>query len=357
MILLTPLAALAAEVTEMPAVMAADVDVEWQGDWGFGRLTEAGDLVGKYKTTRQDLVLAPEFSPIAGLSIKLGLPYTPSWSLQWTEARRMAYDSDTGSGSMRDGAAVDAPALRGSGGTGVWMGVGLSPFNETFSLGQQSTWRIDAAFRLPTPNSRWEDVDGKRGAGNGGAAWRVAAAFSTERGPSTPWMRFVATGDAPVTVAGVDGSGAATELVVRPGTSAVLSTGIEIAASEDREKHTATRFTVEAAFGYQSWSDVPSGLFLPSVLDASQGLVVTRGETMFAQGGLGFVLDVHANFGIRFGGGASYAMPYRVESPYPVLAGPGAWAAYGTAGIEVRTKPHETAKLPIRRTKAPAHPD
>lgn len=345
--------AVAAEVTEMPAAMAVDVDLDWRGQWGFGALAEAGEPVGKFRTSRQELALTPEFSPIAGVAIRLSVPYTPSWSLAWSDTSRMTYDPDTGSGTLRGGAPDAPPALTGNGGSGIWIGAGLSPFNEAFSLGQQATWRIDAAVRLPTGRSVWEAVDGVRGAGNGGAAWRLSAAFSTERGPSTPWMLFTATGENAVTVGAADAQGGATELRVKPASNLELAAGIEIAGSENKEKHTASRFTLDAAFGYVSWSDVPSGMFLPSVLDASRGIVVTRGESLYARGGLGVVLDVHANVGIRLGGGARYGMPFRVESPYPVEQGPGSFDAYGYAGVEIRTKPHEPPQAPTRRKRAP----
>ena len=348
--------AMAAEVTEMPAPMAVDVDLDWRGQWGFGTLTEAGEVAAKSKTTRQELALTPEFSPIAGVAVRLSVPYTPSWSMGWTDARKMTFDPGTGTGTTVGGAPIDAASVRGAGGNGIWLGAGLSPFNESFSLGQQSTWRLDAAVRLGTPRSAWAEVDGKRGAGNGGAAWRLSAAFSTERGPSTPWMAFVATGEGAVTVAGTAGDGSATEMRVKPASSVEWAAGIEVAGAENREKHTASRFTLDAAFGYSAWSDVPSGLFLPSVLDASRGLVVTRGETLYARGGLGLVLDVHANFGIRLGGGARYAMPFRVESPYQVEQGPGSFDAYAYAGIEIRTKPHEPPQPASRRKKPLAEP-
>jgi hypothetical protein len=91
-------------------------------------------------------------------------------------------------------------------------------------------------------------------------------------------------------------------------------------------------------FGFQSWQDVPSGTFLPDVLDASKPLLATESEYAFLSTGVNLdirimeyiELDLGADVGVRSG--------HQVEHLYPIDTSMGTLTWQTSAALRFRAR-------------------
>lgn len=312
----------AAEVTEMPPGLRGDVEVDYDGTIRSYGLEQDGAEWGRQSLTRHDLRFGAEFAPTDGVAVGVAVPYTAAMRIAYTDARQMHFDPVAESGTYVEGEPLASPPdIRASGGGGVWLGVAAAPFSERYRVGHLVSWRLDVAFRTPSSGKTlWTAQDGARGAANGGSAWLLGAAFSTDHGVASPYLDFRLIREGRVTVDVVDEAGTtwATGLTFRPASRFDVTGGVEIVSSENAAAGHAMAFDLFTGFGYRSWADVPSGLFLPDVLEASREIVVTTGEHLVARAGLGIVLDVNPWVGLRVAGEFRYATPHRLEHVYGV---------------------------------------
>lgn len=321
--LLLPQATFAAEVTRMPSALEGSAGIRYSGSAGFGGLVEAGERIADRRTVRHDVDFALELAPIDGVALTLGLSMTPGWSWKYPDARAMLLEPVEGGGSYAFGEVqADSPTVQGGGTNGIWLGLGVTPFSEAFEQNHKVTWRLDGSFRTGNKKNRWTVIDGKRGAAPGGTALRLSGAFSRRGGPAEPYLRARWHKESKVTTDVVDMDGVvwATGLELRPASTVDLLGGTEIIAAENGES--VTTVDVFIGFGYRSWEDVPSGLLLPNVIDASKGIAVTHGETIQGIAGLGLNIQYTRNLRSSAGARFEYALPHTQEHVYDVATSP-----------------------------------
>ena len=143
------------------------------------------------------------------------------------------------------------------------------------------------------------------------------------RGPAEPYVTLGYTAEFPadVDVTNLDGTDGGTITVV--GSSAVDAlVGSELIVHHDEDKHHRVAFDLSIGVGYRSPSERASGFWLPSVLPASQGIAVTRGEHFLVRGGV--FLDVHITkwVGFRAGAEGMWLSPHTIEHLYPARTDP-----------------------------------
>lgn len=332
--------ALGAEITEMPPKLRGDVEITDTHRVVSAGIAEAGLDVGRMVASRNDLRFEGEFAPIAGIAVRLAIPLSPGMSVSWTDARQMAFDPVTGSGSYaRSGPATGDVGFSAGGLTGVEIGAAFSPFSEDFKRPDRVTWRLDLGVRLPTKTSLWTANAGKRGAGNGGTAVLLGGAFSTRRGLAEPYVGADAVIEQPLTVAVVDETGASWgDQRLHPASTVDVVGGVELRMGEDVEKKTRSAFDLHLGFRYRDYGDVASGVWLPTVLDSSRKIVVTQEDGLGLRAGLGVIADVHEYFGFRIGVEGGYTLPYTVEHVYAVATTPDSFEFGGSIGLEGRIR-------------------
>ncbi|MBN2799557.1 MAG: hypothetical protein JXX28_10455 [Deltaproteobacteria bacterium] len=315
---------LAATVTDLPPGLGGTIDVDYQGSLLFRSLEEAGEVVGRGKVSRHDLLMSAELAPIDGVALLLQFPTTPYWHQSWSAAQEMRYDPAVEGGTYLGGDVLsDPPSLTASGSEGMWLGVAGAPFSEAMYEKSLVSWRFEAATRLTAAKrTLWsEGLDG-RGVSPGGHATRLTAAFSTRRGVSDPYLRVQWQREGAVELDLVDATGAtlASGVTVRPASRIEALGGAELRIADDGQGNRAV-FDLFLGYGYHSWADVPSGIFLPDVLDLSAGKIVTQGE--YLSGRAGFALDavVYDYAHLRLGGEARGVSPHRLETAYPIYTG------------------------------------
>lgn len=330
MFLLMLASAQAAEVTEIPPWLRADLHLGYGFDMGRSSLREtyAGEDVvvanQRDEAHRMDFGAAFSVGPMIAAYFEM-----PTWFVQrstWSEVNKMAYDPNRELGSMAYGSPLGSEVqISGSGAGGVWLGLRGTPFSESLypRRNNRSTWLIDVGYRTPDKTSIYV-VDGdSRGAGPGAQAFRVASAFSTSVGQTEPYLKgqFVASGRQVVQLTDSTGAVTSSEANIRPGNTLDVLAGVEVHAYHNDQTQADFAFDFRLGYGYLSGREVPSGLFLPSVLRSTEGSLVNAEETSWISGGLGMKWRMFQYARLSVGADVAYTMPYRIEHPYPVTTG------------------------------------
>lgn len=319
-LLLLPLPALAAEVTDMPGALEATGGLTYSGSAEWNALEEAGIQIAGRRVQRHDLNYELEFAPVEGFALVLDISHTPSLRYAYPDASTMLIEPVGGGGTYLLGEPTGETAVTSASGiNGIWIGAAAAPFAERYGLNDQATWRIDLAFRTPSAGMNlWTASNGNRGTSPGGSAIKIQGAFSSDLGTGTPWLQVAWVKENKVTVDLVDEAGTtwATDVVLRPASTLDVLTGIEIVGVDHPD--VGTRFAVDLflGFGYRTWEDVGSGVYLPNVIGGSRQIPVTVGEQINARAGIAFDYHINENVRVRTGPDLRVHTPFRPEHVY-----------------------------------------
>lgn len=340
-------------VTELPPFLRGDITIGYAYDRLGGHLTEhvpgeRGDTetrdveVGQRALINHVLNVGAVFSAGPGVALAVDVPVYIRESTWFGTSQTMVYDPATGSGTMNGTTAVEFNTVAtGSGVEGVWIGLVGTPFSEAFQKrGNRATWRIGGALRTANAHNFYTAPDGKRGAGDGALSFRLDNGFSTTFGTTQPYLtaRYQSGGASTVDVTDAEGNVIAAGMALKGARSADVKFGAEVLAAHNYEAGTNVRMDLHGLVRYSSWSLVPSGLYLPSVLDVSTGLASQMSESMEAGGGLGFMFQPIPYMRISLHGEVAYHMPQRIESPYPIYTSPDTLHSIVGAEIGIRIR-------------------
>jgi len=309
----------AAEVTEVPDTFQGDAVVSYQVDLSRYALKENGDSVGL--TTEEHHVLSVEAvvgAPYSAAFVRV--PFGLRHRIAYPDSRKMIYDplEEAGSLASSETQATPTEALEGRGLEGVWIGARGVPFSE--ARGDQSTWVLELAYRFGDRTSIWSETDGVRGSGIGAPALQVRTAFSGPRSSHRPYLEATLLRTGSLGIELQDSSGASVGTAyVSPASSAAVLAGVEVLTRETGTGWFALDFRTR--FAYNSWSELPSGFYLPDVLSDTDGLLVTRSESVTLSGGMGFHWQLFKYLRLGINADLDVHTPYRVEHPYPIEAG------------------------------------
>lgn len=322
-ILLSVLASASSE-TELPPALRADVAVGYQAGVRWVGLEEDSpdgrELIGRRRDLRHDLTVRGAFSFVDGVAVTAGVDLVPGQSITHLTGRPMLTDPVSGQGTFVGAPDLDEPpAFSGGGLLGVWVGAAFQPFAERFAKQHAVTWRLDVAVRTPPARTFWEaDEEGRRGTGEGGPTYRLAAAFSRDGDAASPYMTADWRLTTPRSVEVDDGQGGTVGINVQPGQTFDVTTGIELRMTRASAAPTRADFDLSTGLFYRSPQAVPSGLFLPDVLPASRKIAVTRAERLGWHAGAAFDIEIDEPVELRLWTRAFWALPWRVEHPYAV---------------------------------------
>ncbi len=321
LIALLPITALSAEVTEMPKELRGIGSLTYGAFAEWGALSEEGVKVGKRRISRHDLHYALQFAPINGAAIVLDIDHTPSLRYTFPESNVMLIEPVEGGGTYIGGEQVsDTPTVKAGGLNGIWIGAAFQPFSESYEqYDQQSTWRLDIAFRTGSSNRNlWTAPNGSRGAAPGGSALKLAGAVSTEMGIGNPYVSTTWVKENKVTVDLTDEDGVthATDVELNPASTIDFRGGIEVIGYRDASRETRAAVDFFLGMGYRSWEDIASGVYLPDVLPGSRQIAVTASEQINMMAGIN--VDYHVNDKVRARTGPDFRFhtPFRPEHVY-----------------------------------------
>ncbi|MFN7145242.1 MAG: hypothetical protein ACK4YP_15825 [Myxococcota bacterium] len=325
---LLPLAS-AAVVTEIPPFLRGDIQVSYAYEQLGGTLIErtGGESleVGNRTLYDHSLTYGLVFSVAPGAAVFAELPHHLASAVHYGALAHMVYDPGTGSGTYQ-GTEAGTPGAyaTGSGLGGIWLGVRGTPFSEAFpKRNSRATWLLEGAIRTADDTNFWTvDAEGNRGAGPGGTAARVHTAFSTTFGNSAPYVSgtYVGEGKRTVQVVQPDGTDGA-EFEIDPANRGNVRIGVELVAGRNPASGSLFVFDMHLGVAYASHAQLPSGFFLPHVLEASEGGPVLQSEQLEGGAGLAVHWRPFENMQIGLFGDLGYHLPQRIEYPYPVYTG------------------------------------
>lgn len=317
----------AAEPTDLPPFLRGDAWVGYRMNYQTGSMIEpvGGEEVAVGRLTTQDhrIHVGGSFGVAPMTAVTLEFPISVQQSVGWTDAQSMAFDPTLGKGSMRTGSDLSTDPVTGSGLSGVWLGAQVAPFSweQLPERGNRANWLLDVSFRTPDGTHFYDTSGGERGAGTGSSALRLRSGFSKKLGQSQPWIEatYLRQGDTDVILN--DATGAeVSATVINPDSLTVMS-GIEVHTFADPVTQAEFAVDFRLGYAYQSWGDLPSGLYLPSVLSTSQGTLSTMGEQSRAIAGIGIYWRIFEYLKLETVADASYVFPTQLEHPYLVQTG------------------------------------
>lgn len=339
--------------TDFPPWLRGDVVVHYDLDSASSRLFEGDEAVGQSRHMSHVMTYEGVFTAWHGLAVTVAMPHWVNETVSFTGARTMAFDPAADAGTMvgTDGLA-SAPTHQGSGVGGVWLGLRGAPMHQEIfgSRGDRVSWVLDVAYRFKDKTPFWTyGPRDKRGGGPGAGAFKFRSVVATTHNHSSPYLvtELVRSGRLETDVVDENGQTIASAMSIRPASSAGLTLGVYINAISYGQ---GARLDVDlrSRFGYRSWQDIPSGIFLPSVLDTSVGTAATMSETTYLTMGGGlhwrFIdylqLDILGDAGINTGG--------RVEHHYPVDGRIGAleWQVQSALRFRIRDTLIEALQAP-----------
>jgi hypothetical protein len=345
-LLLAATAALAADATSLAPFKRGDVELRHDSQLESMRLVEAGETVGERMTATHHLTLGADFSFAPGAALFVDLPIYFSDRVAFASGREMTFDPNTDSGTYIDASALDIdpfdkPGVQGSGVGGVWVGLHGTPFSQDFARRDRATLLLELAFRTPDKTNFWTaDESGKRGAGPGASALRLGMAASTTLRNTEPYTAFAweRVGALSTDVRDETGALLASAMEIDPASSATATVGTETTVWRDADSGGQVSLDFHLDLGYRSWQDIPSGLYLPSVLDASRTVPVTQSDAVFLEGGAGMHYRIIEYVQLGLGGTVGTISPYRIEHPYAVSSGVGTlgWGVHGYLRFRAR---------------------
>ncbi len=321
----------AAELTYIPQLWRGDVRVGYGYGFEHGHLVEPdpNPAVEDHQVAlaQQDehfITVGAQATVLPGVALGFETPTWISYRRTWSGASEMVYDPLNDQGSMLTGGDIDDVTRSGAGPSGTWLYARFTPFNEVFlNRANRTTWLIEAAYRTPDATHFLMTGD-ELGVGNGSSAWKLSSAWSTHYGTSEPYLSVSLLSQQNTKVDLSDSAG----VLVTP--NALLKnprqfnavTGVEVHTFQNPETRAWFAIDFQIGFEYEEAHDVPSGTFLPSVMQTTDGQVVDMAEHSTVYGGLGLYWRLFRYAKLRMWGQVAYVMPHRVEAPYPVLTGP-----------------------------------
>lgn len=330
LIALWPAIAQGAEITEMPPALRGDLGLRYDLYNQFDRLTEGDDVVGRRQITGSALTIAGRFSVINGAGLFFDIPrYTDR--TRYPEANLMAFDPLNDTGTMVGTAPLDeaGTGLEGKGFGGTWIGLSGAPLHEQLfaARGDVVSWKIDAAYRFAdkTPFWTFNTDQQRRGAGPGASAFRLRTAASTTHRSSHPYIAadLIRAGRQTLDIVDEDGITLMSNVEIQPASSADITAGSELFVWVDDDTQSQISLDFNASFGYRSFQTLPSGQYMPSVLDASRTVLATQAEQTYIDLGFGINSRIYDYAQLNVGGEIGTVSPHRVEHLYATETAPG----------------------------------
>lgn len=313
----------ATEPAELPPALRGDVSLAYEARPGWIGLTETSvegtTPVGRRTDLEHHLGLRATFAPVEGFAITAGFDHLPHRSIRFTDGRQMRRDPATGKPTADGPVLQEPPEYRGGGLLGFWAGVAFAPFAERYDRQDPINWRLDFGVRSGPPRTFWETNEAdRRGSGDGGPTFRASTAFSKSYRVTAPYLVASWELTAPRMVTSTDGFGDPLDLEVDPGQQVDVIGGVFIDLTQSELSTTQVRLDLSTGLGYRSAARVPSGVLLPDVLGASRMAAANRAAHVGWHGGLAFDIEIAEPARLRLWSRAFWALPYRIEHPYPI---------------------------------------
>jgi len=322
----------AADITALPPAMRGDVGLAYGVKVVPDVLLEDDTVVGRRRAIDHTITYSGTIGLTDIFAFEIALPHAASSRVRFFDSYRMAYEPNQGTGTaVGTDLLTSNPEIHGTGLGGTRFSFAVTPFSEdTYaSRGDAITWLMRIGYQLPDKTNIWTFDGGDRGAMDGASGMVLETAFSTTNRMSQPYMGLRYDKRMPVRMDIVDKNGdvAAKEVQIKPASTVSLTTGLEI---ELHKNHafanglgTSVSLDPYARFAWRSAAEIPSGVYLPSVLTMTKNTLVAQGETSEAWAGLGIKWRIIEYLDWKTTAEMGTPFAYKVEHPYEVTTGMG----------------------------------
>jgi hypothetical protein len=344
MLFLPLLPAQAAEVTELPSRFRGDVAIGYRYDHEHSFLHERTEIVGSVTAEDHVLTYTGTFAPWDGVAVWVEVPQYASQQIAYSDTHVMMFDPNEETGTMVGTDEDPAPpTISGAGPGGLWIGAKGTPFSQTLfpRRSDRITMLLELGYRFADRTNFFTTIEeGHRGGGPGGAAWRVGAAFSTTHRATDPYLKVTYEQNLAIVQDVKDETGAvlSSDARVDPADDLEALAGAQVRTFRNDASGAGLDLDFFLRVGYSTWQDVPSGIYLPSVVAPSYGQVVTQSDMLYARGGLGVDWRIFEYLEWDVAGEAGTRSAHRLEYPYDVATGVDSFDYAITTSITIRIR-------------------
>ena len=168
---------------------------------------------------------------------------------------------------------------------------------------------IDLGMKTSDDTNIYTGEADSHGAGDGGLAKRATLAWSTTLNTAQPYFRTAFTNH---------GSTTANGLKVENARELDVDTGVEVTTFSNTETGAWFALDLRTGFTYRSPAQVPSGVWLPSIMTSTENTLVTQSEYSTVSAGLGFRWQMFKYARLDVASDVGWVIPHQLESAYPV---------------------------------------
>ena len=334
--------ALAGTFTDAPGALQGDVALRHTYQSMRDSLYESDLLVGKRQQIYNDTSLSLKMGLLDFMSFEAVLPFGID-TIGFTESYEMKYDPKSRTGSYLDTPTIEDFNRTGNGLEGIQLGLYFYPFHTKIysNRGDVGNWQMGFIYRSPDKSNFYApDETGARGSGVGAQGFGLHTAFSKKQRGVEPYLsvRAIRSGQWTGEIRDDNGQLYENQATIEPAHTVDFRGGTEIYLQDDVALASYVTLDLFGQYKYSSFQAIPSGTFLPNILETTKDTIITQTELVSIQGGIGTNVQINSLYGIRLSGQAGFLSPQRVEHIYEISTlGTFQWGVLGEFRFRYRT--------------------
>ena len=334
--------ALAGTFTDAPGSLQGDIAVNHSFKMGTDSIYQEDKRVGNRTLNQNTTRLVMKMGLVDFMSMDVSLPMG-SEKLAFSNVYQMKYDPLTQTGSYLDTPQLDDMERSGNGLQGAELALNFYPFHTKIysNRGDAGNWQMGVVYRAGDKSNFFTvDEKGQRGSGIGASAFGIQTAFSNKNKQVEPYlvMKALRSNSFNADLRGDNGTLYASSANIRPANTVDIRGGTELYIKDDVALASYITLDLFGEYRYQSFQAIPSGVYLPSILESTQDTIITQTELVSIQGGVGTNVQINSLYAFRLSGQAGFASPQRIEHIYEVnTQGTFQWGVFGEMRFRYRT--------------------
>jgi len=328
--------------TDAPGSLQGDVAVNHSFKMNTDSIYQEDKLVGNRTLNQNTTRLVMKMGLVDFMSADISLPMG-SEKLAFSNVYQMKYDPLSQTGSYLDTPPIDDIQRSGNGLQGAELALNFYPFHTKIysNRGDAGNWQMGAVYRTGDKSNFFTvDEGGSRGSGIGASAFGIQTAFSNKNKHVEPYlvMKALRSNSFQAELRGDDGTLYARTADIRPANTVDIRGGTEFYIKDDVALASYITLDLFGEYRYQSFQAIPSGVYLPSILESTQDTIITQTELVSIQGGIGTNVQINSLYAFRLSGQAGFASPQRIEHIYEInTQGSFQWGVFGEMRFRYRT--------------------
>ncbi len=308
--------------TDAPGALQGDVAINHHFGVRTDSIYQEDQMVGSRSHQRNNTQLLMKIGLVDFMSADVVLPIG-SESIAFEGVYEMKYDPLSQTGSYLDTPAIQDVVRSGKGLEGTELALNFYPFHTKIysNRGDAGNWQMGLVYRMKDKTNLFTVTpDGQRGSGIGASGFGIQTAFSNKSKNVEPYlvMKAIRSNSFDAEMRGDDGTLYSNGETFSPAHTVDIRGGTELYLLDDVALASYITLDLFGEYRYQSFQAIPSGIYLPSVLESTQDTIITQTELVSIQGGVGTNIQLNSLYGFRLFGQAGFASPQRIEHIYEV---------------------------------------